>query len=70
VVSRILVSVAVAVVAAVVIAQPASADPNLFRDLDCSCPQTFLDGSPAFINQVTRGIQQGQSDVQAFRGQQ
>jgi hypothetical protein len=70
VVSRILVSVALAVAAAVVVAAPASADPNLFRDLDCSCPQTFLDGSPAFINQLTRGIQQGQSDLQAILGQQ
>ena len=61
---------AVAVVAAVGVATPASADPNLFRDLDCSCPQTFLDGSPAFINQLTRGIQQGQSDLQAILGQQ
>jgi hypothetical protein len=70
VVSRILVSVALAVAAACVVAAPASADPNLFRDLDCSCPQTFLDGSPAFINQLTRGIQQGQSDLQAILGQQ
>ena len=61
---------AVAVVAAVGVATPASADPNVYRDLDCGCPQTILDGSPAFHNEVTRGIQEGQSDLQAILGQQ
>jgi hypothetical protein len=70
VVSRILVSAALAVGAAVAIAAPASADPNPFGDLSCSCPQTFSDGSPALINQITQGIQQGQSDLRAIRAQQ
>jgi hypothetical protein len=69
VVSKILVSVALAVGVAVAIAAPASADPSVFNDLSCGCPQIFSNGGPS-VDQMNRGVDSGLSDLQAIRGQQ
>ena len=64
-VSKILVSVALAVGAAVAVAAPASADPNVFNDLSCSCPRTVSNGGPSVIDQINRGIRAGLSGTDA-----
>jgi hypothetical protein len=58
VVSKILASAALAVGAAVAIAPPASADPSVFNDLSCSCPQTVSNGG-SVADQINRGILAG-----------
>jgi hypothetical protein len=63
VVSKILVSAALTVGAAVAIAAPAGADPSVFNDLSCSCPQTVSDGAPSVIDQINRGIRAGLSGM-------
>lgn len=47
---------------AVVGAGPANADPSLFNDLGCSCPQTISDRA-ALTDQLTQGIQSGLDDL-------
>ncbi|BBZ49246.1 hypothetical protein H7H82_12840 [Mycobacterium heidelbergense] len=64
-VSRILVGATLAVGAAVAVAAPAGADPSVFNNLSCSCPQTVSNGGPSLIDQMERGIQAGQSGVDA-----
>jgi hypothetical protein len=61
VVSKILVSAALTVGAAVAIAAPAGADPSVFNDLSCSCPQTVSNGGSSVIDQINRGIRAGLS---------
>ena len=60
-VSKILVSAALTVGAAVAIAAPAGADPSVFNDLSCSCPQTVSNGGSSVIDQINRGIRAGLS---------
>ncbi len=68
---KVLVSAAIALGAAVGVAAPASADPNPFSNLGCSCQAPGQQGTgPAVTDQINQGIQQGQSDLQSIRGQQ
>ncbi len=70
-ITKILVSGAIAVGAAVWVAAPASADPNPFSTLGCSCQAPAQQGAgPIVTDQVTQGFQHGISDLRAARGQQ
>jgi hypothetical protein len=69
-VSKILVSAALAVGTAVAIAVPASADPSVFNDLSCSCPQTVSNGGSSVADQINRGIQSGLAGGNVARAQQ
>jgi len=69
-VSKILVSAALAVGTAVAIAAPAAADPSVFNDLSCSCPQTVSNGGSSVADQINRGIQSGLAGGNVARAQQ
>ena len=60
-VTKILVSAALAVGTAVAVAAPANADPSVFNDLSCSCPQTVSNGGSSVADQIERGIRAGLS---------
>jgi hypothetical protein len=68
--TKVLVSAAIAVSAAVGVAAPASADPSVFGDLSCSCPQTISKSGVSVTDQIDRGIRQGETDLQGIHGQQ
>ena len=44
---------------ALAIAPPAAADPSVFNDLSCSCPQTVSNGGSSAEDQINRGILAG-----------
>jgi hypothetical protein len=69
VVSKVLACAALAIGAAVAIAAPAGADPSVFNDLSCSCPQTVSNGG-AVADQIDRGIQSGLAGTNVVRAQQ
>ena len=64
-VSKILVSAALAVGAAVAVAAPAGADPSVFSTLSCSCAETVSDGKAPAADQVKQGLRAGLSDLPA-----
>jgi hypothetical protein len=68
-VSKLLVSAALAIGAAVVIAPPAGADPSVFTDLSCSCPQTVSNGG-SVADQISRGILSGLAGTEVADTQQ
>ena len=66
VITKLLVSAAIALGSGVVGAAPASADPNTvgaepnpFGTFGCSCRETAPAGSPALREEVERGLQEG-----------
>lgn len=68
IITKILVSGAIAIGSLVAAAAPASAapnpigtDPNLFGALSCSCRETAPPGSPALMEEMVRGIRGGLS---------
>ncbi|PBJ38402.1 hypothetical protein BB737_10280 [Mycobacterium avium subsp. hominissuis] len=67
-VTKVLLSVAIALGAGVGLAPAASADPNPFSNLSCSC-QSPPDLGPTVPDQITQGIQQGLSALQATDSQ-
>ena len=69
-ITKVLVSAAIALGAAVGVAAPASADTNPFSTLGCSCQAPGMQGiGPTVTDQVHQGIQQGRADLQASLGQ-
>jgi hypothetical protein len=62
VITKVLVSAAIALAAAVGVAAPAGADPTLFGVLSCGCLETAPTDSAVFQDNVEQGIQQGLSD--------
>ena len=58
-ITKILFSGATILAVAVGIAAPASADPSVFSDLSCSCPETISNGGSSVIDQMKLGIQAG-----------
>jgi hypothetical protein len=71
VITKVLVSVAIMLGAAVSAAIPASADPSPFSTLGCSCQAPGTQGTGTIVTDpITQGFQQGQSDLRAIRGQQ
>ena len=68
VITKILVSAAIALVCGVAGAAPASAgpnvsstDPNPFSGLSCDCQETAPAGSPALREEINRGIREGRT---------
>jgi hypothetical protein len=51
-------------------AAPAGADPSVFNDLSCSCPQTVSNGGISITEQLQRGIQAGLTGVDPVRASQ
>jgi hypothetical protein len=62
VITKVLVSAAIALAAAVGAAATASADPTLFGVLSCGCQEPAPTDSAVFTDNVKQGIQQGLSD--------
>lgn len=58
-ITKILFSGAVVFGAALGLAAPAGADPSVFNDLSCGCPQTVSNTGPSVTDQMKRGIQAG-----------
>ncbi|HTY33369.1 hypothetical protein [Mycobacterium sp.] len=69
-VSKILAGAALAVGAAVAIAVPAGADPSVFNDLSCSCPETVSNDGSSVADQIDRGIQSGLAGANVLRAEQ
>jgi hypothetical protein len=59
VITKILFSGATVLAVSLGYAAPANADPSVFSDLSCSCPQTISNGGSSVTDQVTRGIRAG-----------
>jgi hypothetical protein len=59
VITKILFSGAMAFAASLGLAAPAGADPSVFNDLSCGCPQRVSNGGPSIVDEVQRGIQSG-----------
>ncbi|HET7073272.1 MAG TPA: hypothetical protein VFI55_04205 [Mycobacterium sp.] len=61
--TKVLLSVIVGLVAGVVVAAPAGADPSVFSKLSCSCTDgsTVSNYAPATIDRINEGIQSGMS---------
>jgi hypothetical protein len=60
-ITKVVFTAAITLGAALAVATPASADPNLFGALGCSCrrPVEVPHGKPAVKDQVNQGIQSG-----------
>lgn len=58
-ITKILFSGAVVLGASLGLAAPAGADPSVFNDLSCSCPETVSNNGPSVTDQIKRGIQAG-----------
>lgn len=56
---KLLVGVGLVLGAAGWTAATATADPNPFSHLSCSCQETAPPGSPALTDKIQRGIQRG-----------
>ena len=70
-ITKVLVGAAIALGAAFGVAAPATADPNPFGTLGCSCQAPGTQGiGPTVTDQINTGIHQGQSDLRAALGQQ
>ncbi len=69
-VSKILACAALAVGAAVAMPAPAGADPSVFGELSCSCPQTVSNGGSSVADQIDRGIQSGLAGAKVVLAQQ
>jgi len=61
-ITKVLVSGAIALAAAVGAAAPAGADPTLFGVLSCGCQEPAPSDSAIFSDHVKQGIQQGLTD--------
>jgi hypothetical protein len=71
VITKVLVSAAITLGAAVAVASPANADPSAYGTLSCSCEQapTVSDGfAVAPADAVDQGIQSGLADLAARQG--
>ena len=58
-ITKILFSGAIVLAASLGLAAPAAADPSVFNDLSCGCPQTVSNGGSSVTDQIKRGIQAG-----------
>jgi hypothetical protein len=68
--TKILIGAATTLVAAIGVAAPATADPNYFGTLSCSCAETVsVDNGPG-IDPIQQGMQAGLADLRGVRGQQ
>lgn len=62
-ITKVLLGAAVAFVAAVGVATPASADPSAFGVLSCSCQGMAADDESIGVDQTGLGIQNGIADL-------
>jgi hypothetical protein len=60
-IARILLSIAIALGAAVMGAPPTGADPSPFNTLSCDCPQQTAPGSQARRDRINQGLRAGTS---------
>jgi hypothetical protein len=65
VITKILFSGAVVLGTSLGLAAPAGADPSVFNDLSCGCPQTVSNVGPSVTEQMKRGIQSGLAGIVA-----
>ena len=69
-ITKILFSGVIVFGASLGLAPPAGADPSVFSDLSCSCPQTVSNTGPSVVDQINRGIRSGlYGDAQAVQTQ-
>jgi hypothetical protein len=61
VITKILFSGVIVLGTSLGLAAPAGADPSVFNDLSCSCPQTVSNTGPSVVDQINRGIRSGLS---------
>ena len=64
-ITKIFVGGAIVLGAALGLAAPAGADPSVFNDLSCSCPNTVSNHGSSVVDQMMRGIQAGLTGVDA-----
>lgn len=69
-ITKSLCTAAVVVAAALGLAVPAGADPSVFNDLSCGCPQTVSNRGPSDADQIKRGIQSGLTGIDAVEAQE
>ena len=69
-ITKILFSGATVLAVSIGIAVPSGADPSVFSDLSCSCPQTVSNGGSSVIDQIKRGIQAGVTGIDAVEAQE
>jgi hypothetical protein len=69
VITKILFSGAVALGGSLGLAAPAGADPSVFNDLSCGCPQTVSNAGPSDTDQIKRGIQSGLAGIDAVEAE-
>lgn len=69
-ITKILFSGAVVLGASLGLAAPAGADPSVFNDLSCSCPETVSNNGPSDTEQMKRGIRAGLAGVGAVESQE
>jgi hypothetical protein len=70
VITKSLFTAAVVGAAALGLAAPAGADPSVFNDLSCGCPQTVSNRGPSDTDQIKRGIQSGLTGIDAVEAQE
>jgi hypothetical protein len=61
---------AATLVAAVGVAAPANADPNLFGTLSCNCTETVSVETGLGADPIQQGMQSGLAEVRSVRAQQ
>jgi len=72
VIAKVLSSVAIAVISAVAVAEPAAAEPSAFSVLSCTCESgvaTFVHSSLTVRQQIDAGIESGFADLQGISEQ-
>jgi hypothetical protein len=65
VITKIFVGGAIVLGATLGLAAPAGADPSVFNDLSCSCPNTVSNRGSSVVDQMMRGIQAGLTGIDA-----
>ena len=69
-ITKILFSGATVLAVSIGFAAPSGADPSVFGDLSCSCPQTVSNGGSWVIDQMKRGIQAGLTGIDVVEAQE
>lgn len=69
-ITKIIVSGAIVLGASLGFATPAGADPSVFNDLSCGCPQTVSNVGPSVTEQMKRGIRAGLSGKDAIEAEE
>jgi hypothetical protein len=70
VITKILFSGVAVLGASLGLAAPAGADPSVFNDLSCGCPQTVSNRGPSVTDEMKRGIQSGLAGIDAVEAEE